>query len=282
MSLLHATVQQLLKAPKFPGRDYLIEKLPKCFLRPAKGQVVLKTRFGFKIKLDPSFDKNIENVIYERGVYEQGTTEYIRQTLKTGDCFVDVGANIGYLALVAAAKTGKSGKVFAFEPVKSTFDILHQNKVLNEFEQLETFQFALGNKTEKLIIYPEKENRGGASIVNQRSEKGEEIEVKRLDDMQLDTKVNMLKIDVEGFEWEVLKGAERTIKKDRPILILEYSQERENLGSNTEMLNWLRQTIGGYHIYRFSKGKERKSKLMLCISKTVGFPQHDNIICVPK
>jgi FkbM family methyltransferase len=278
--LLHRSIQQLLKSPKFPGRDYLIEKLPNWFLKSASGEVVVKTHFGFSIHLDPSFDKNIENVIYERGVYEQGTTEYIRQTLKAGNCFVDVGANIGYLSLVAAATVGPEGTVLAFEPVESTFNILEKNKALNSFQHIQLHQFALGNSTESLTIYPEKENRGGASITNKRSEQGEEIDVKRLDDLKIGSSIDMLKVDVEGFEWEVLKGAAKTIEKDRPILIVEYSMDRNNSGSSADMLNWL-QTEFGYTAYRFLKGKERRSKLAPCVSKTVGLPEHDNIICLP-
>lgn len=280
MSLLHGCIQGLLKSRKFPGRDYLIENLPKWFLKPASGEVTVKTRFGFSIHLDPTFDKNIENVIYQRGVYEQGTTEYIRETLKPGDCFVDVGANIGYLSLVAAAAVTNTGEVHAFEPVASTFKLLDRNKALNNFDQLFTYGFALGNSTENVTIYPEEENRGGASIIEKRSSNGQDIQVKRLDDLVLSKKINMLKVDVEGFEWEVLKGAEQTIKKDLPILIVEYSLGLENKFSSHEMLKWLQSNFS-YKAYRFTKGKERKSKLAPCISKTVGLPEHDNIICLP-
>lgn len=281
MSLLHTTIQKLLKAPKFPGRDYLIEKLPKWFLKPAKGPVTVKTRFGFAIQLDPVFDKNIENIIYERGVYEQGTTEYIRETLKGGGCFVDVGANIGYLSMVAASKVGETGCVHSFEPVSSTYEILNKNKDLNAFSQMNTHNFALGNSSEKLIIYSEKENRGGASITNKRSSKGEEIDVKRLDDLGIKERIDLIKVDVEGFEWEVLKGAAEKIREDKPIIIVEYSNDRESSGSSLDMLKWL-QNEYNYRPYRFLKGKERKSKLVPCISKTVGLPEHDNIVCLPE
>ncbi len=86
MSFLHATVQVLLKSPKFIGRDYLIEKLPKWILRSVHEEVHVKTRFGFDILVDPSYDKNIEQIIYERGVYEQATTEFVptMEKQKTG------------------------------------------------------------------------------------------------------------------------------------------------------------------------------------------------------
>ena len=181
---------------------------------------------------------------------------------------------------MAAAKVKFSGSVHSFEPVQSTFEILKKNKKINQCEQIHIHPFALGNTTESATIYPEKENRGGASISNKRSETGEEIQVKRLDDLQIAKKVNLLKVDVEGFEWEVLKGAADTIRKDKPIIIVEYSRERNNEGNSSEMLRWL-QSEFNYKAYRFIKGKERKSKLAPCISKTVGLPEHDNIVCLP-
>lgn len=281
MSFTHKTVQFLLRSRKFPGRDYLIEKIPSWLIKPTQGTTVVNTNFGFQIKIDPSFDANIENVIYQRGVYEYGTIDFIQHSLRVGDVFVDVGANIGFLSLAAAAKVGKSGKVFAFEPMPSTHQLLEENKNLNAFEQLVVVPKALGNEIKKATIYSEHQNRGGASIVNQRSEKGVEIEVTRLDEFDFGSKINMLKIDVEGYEWEVLKGAVNTLKRDKPILILEYSEGRENIGNSNEMIQWLKE-LNIYSIYRLSQGKERPSRLLPIISKTVGLPQHDNIFCLPK
>jgi FkbM family methyltransferase len=278
MSLTHKIIQTLLSAPKFSGRDYLIEKLPNWFIKPAKGKVVLSTIFGFKINLDPVFDKNIENVIYERGVYEQGTVSVLQDFLQVGDTFVDVGANIGWLSLVGAKKAGVNGKVYAFEPVPTTFNILKSNKELNQFSQIELNQFALGNKEEVLTIYPEKENRGGASILNHQSGNGVKIEVKKLDNFNINSKINVIKIDVEGFELDVLKGALEAIKKDKPKLIIEHSIDRNNTAEQFEIYNWLLD-LGIYKIYKLKNGKERKSELIE-IKSNQDLPDHDNIFCI--
>jgi len=278
MSLIHKIIQKLLSAPKFLGRDFLIEKLPKWFIKPATGKVVVNTRFGFKINLDPVFDKNIENVIYERGVYEQGTVSVLQDFLKAGDTFVDVGANIGWLSLIGAQKATKNGKVYAFEPVPSTFDILKSNKEINNFTQITLKQFALGNKEENVTIYPEKENRGGASILNHQSENGVEIEVKTLDSLNLKTAINVIKIDVEGFELDVLKGGINSIKKDKPKLIIEHSIERNNTAEQYEIYNWILD-LGIYKIYKLKNGKERKSELIE-IKSEKDLPEHDNIFCI--
>lgn len=279
---LHRIIQLLLKSPKFWGRDFLIEKLPKWFLRKPKGTTVVKTHFGFKIELNPSIDLNIENVIYQRGVYEQATTEFIQEYLKKGSTFVDAGANIGYLSLVAASVVCEKGNVYAFEPVKSTFDLLQRNAELNQFTQIKCKQFGLGSQSEEVVIYSENQNRGGASIVNRRSEQKETIQICPLDAILSEEKVDLLKIDVEGYEFEVLKGAEQIIRKDHPAIIIEYSQQRNNAGANNEMIDWLSGVYEGYKFFRFEKGKERSSKLVNCKFKHIGFPEHDNIICLPK
>ena len=277
--MIHKTIQFLLSAPKFPGRDFLIERLPRWFIKPAQGRVLIETQFGFKIELDPGFDKNIENVIYERGVYEQGTVGALQDLLKPGECFVDVGANIGFLSLIGADLVGANGRVHAFEPFPDTFEILEKNKNVNGYEHLLTYDFGLGNLTEILKIYPEAENRGGASIVNQHSSTGVGIKIKRLDDLDFERQINLIKIDVEGFEFEVLKGAEATIRANKPKLIIEYSIDRENTVESYEIYEWLLE-LELYRIYKLKQGKERRSKLVE-IKSTGDLPVHDNIICLP-
>ena len=250
-------------------------------LKKPSGSTIIHTRFGFKIKIDPDFDENIEKVIYERGVYELGTVKLIQSLLKSGDLFIDVGANIGFLSMVGAVSVGKKGEVIAFEPVPSTYAILKENKSLNKMNNLQLNSFALGSKNENVLIYEETNNRGGASIAIKRSENdGIPVEVKRLDELILDRPVQLIKIDVEGLELEVLKGGEQLIRKDHPALIVEYSESRVEEGA-LDMFNWLKD-LGFYEFYKLKKGKERKSKLVKVISKTGGLPEHDNIICLPK
>ncbi|MFK8046763.1 MAG: FkbM family methyltransferase [Crocinitomicaceae bacterium] len=279
MSTIHKIIQSLLKAPKFIGRDFLIEQLPKWFIKPVEGKVILKTRYGFKIQLDPGFDKNIENVIFKRGVYEQGTVSALQSFLKEGDTFVDAGANIGFLSLVAAEKVGKFGAVHAFEPFPSTYEILEKNKNINNYVQIRAYPFALGNETGSKTIYTENENRGGASLVNHVSDSGTKIEIRKLDDVKIHTLIKVIKIDVEGYEFEVLKGAEKTIRENKPKLIIEYSVDRNNTIASKEMYAWLK-TLPNYKIYKLKYGKERESELMEILSEA-DLPAHDNIFCSP-
>ncbi|MBD3636203.1 MAG: FkbM family methyltransferase [Crocinitomicaceae bacterium] len=254
--------------------------MPKWFLKKPSKKVEIQTRFGFKIFVDPTFDANIEHVIYERGVYELGTVSLLTHYLKKGDLFIDVGANIGFLSLVGAAQVGEEGEVIAFEPVPSTYHLLVENKQLNNFNQLHPQPFALGSVNEHRTIFQENQNRGGASIVNKHSAEGIQIEVVALDEMIFDQHVKMIKVDVEGFELEVLKGGEQLIRKDWPILIVEHSTERENVGKPTELMEWL-SDLGNYEFYQLKRGKERKSGIIKINASMDNLPTHDNIICLP-
>ncbi len=138
---------------------------------------------------------------------------------------------------------GERDKVSAFEPVPSTYKLLHKHTELNGFKQVQTFYFALGNKNGIVQIYSENEKRGGASIINHQSSLGEKIEVKRLDDVLANQKIESIKFDIEGFEFEVLKGAENVIKNQRPVLIDEYSLERENTANKNEIFEWIQSFV---------------------------------------
>lgn len=279
MRFIHWIVQILLRSPKFPGRDFLIERLPKWFLKKARQQAVIHTRFGFKIYVEPKTDLNIENLIYERGVYEYGTVHFLQQQLKGGDGFVDVGANIGFLSMVAANCVGPNGFVHAFEPVSSTVTQLKKNVAINSAENITIYPFALGDDNGQKVIYLEDGNKGGASISNKHSEQFVTVDCKQLDTIITDEKIRMIKIDVEGFELEVLKGGLNLILRDRPILIVEVSMERENEGSAGQIFDWI-SGLECYRIYKLKKGKDRPSDLEV-IQRKDEIPAHDNIICMP-
>jgi FkbM family methyltransferase len=219
--------------------------------------------------------------IYERGVYEYGTLQFLKDNLKPGDHFVDVGANIGFMTLYAANCVGNNGAVDAFEPVATTARLLQRNIELNkEISCVIVHEFALGAESKRSMIYSETGNRGGASIIaNTDVHDGEEIEIRTLDEVVQDMQVDVIKIDVEGFELEVLKGAQQTIAHQRPILIVEYSLNRTNEGGDDGIHNFL-SALHNYKLYKLERGKERPSKLIEITSKAE-LPQHDNLFCIP-
>jgi FkbM family methyltransferase len=143
---------------------------------------------------------------------------------------IDAGANIGFLTLNLAQHC-YDGFVFAFEPDGKTFRTLKANIEQNGFKNIAAYQIALGARSEKMLLSKLEINNPGANrILPKNSIKQydtEWVDVTTLDEFtsQLPiARVDLLKIDVEGFEMFVLKGAEKIIQKWKPILFVELSE----------------------------------------------------------
>ena len=101
---------------------------------------------GLKINLIPG-DWPITDSIMETGKWEPRTTQFIKDNLKPGQIFVDVGANVGYYTLLASKIVGNSGKVYAFEPLELSWTVLSKNLGMNELKNVIVFFMALSNNS---------------------------------------------------------------------------------------------------------------------------------------
>lgn len=178
--------------------------------------------------------------------YEPYETQLILRQAKIGDTIVDVGANIGYYTVLLADKVGKNGKVYAFEPDKTNFEILVKNIKENNLENVVAINAAVGKKEGELKLHKSEENFGDHKLYedkptlpslnppSQNATDGhrnggkdylneELVKIIKLDDYLKDTKVDLIKIDTQGWEPEVIDGAKELIKKNKPIMFLEYS-----------------------------------------------------------
>jgi len=157
----------------------------------------------------------------------------LKTLLSGGDTFIDVGANMGSWSLPAAKLVGRSGCVLAFEPVPRMAEALRKSAWANRFEQVRVFGVALSNYTGEAEFSAENENSGGSRLGRMpddpgRSFSGHRVRVTTLDEVvgaENLKAVALIKIDVEGFEAEVLQGATRTLKELRPALYFETGQE---------------------------------------------------------
>lgn len=266
-----------------PGFRKLSLLLPKWLLPKVDkvGEHILKIPAGLKLWINPSKDQGVERSLFETGTYERGTLHFIETHLKSGQTFIDVGANIGLMSMTAKKVVGNTGQVWAFEANPRTFEIMEKNFGLNEMNSIHSFECGLGNTRETLTLYDNWSiNRGAASTVVQ-GENAEAIEIKILPFdavvMSQGIHIDMMKIDVEGMELAVLSGAEETIRKDKPILIVEFSEEREN-GSRKALYEKI-DSFGIYSFYKLKGGKERTSK-MVEIGSFSELPVDDNVFCV--
>lgn len=261
--------------------------LPQLLLpNPSKvGKHVLKTIHGVKLLIDPSKDKGVELSLFQTGTYEKGTIQLLEKYLDSGSSFLDIGANIGLMSVIASKLVGETGLVYAVEANPNTVSILQTNIELNRCNNIELLPVALSDSQGIALLFENWEvNRGGASLISQSSEeKGMEVKMERLDDLfNEDTSINLVKIDVEGFEPQVIRGGMFWFRKQLPIFIIEVSEKREKeVGPSPQEVMELVQTIGNYRFYKQKGTKERRGKLVE-ITTPKELPTHDNIICIPE
>ena len=147
------------------------------------------------------------------------TIKQANKFFKDGANILDIGANIGNNALYYAM-IRNANKIYAFEPIKDTFEILRKNIELNSLQdKIYPFNIALGLQDGKASIKNRPVgNCGGTEIKNDDSG---DLVVKNLDNIEINEKIDFVKIDVEGFEAQVLLGAREFLKKHKPIMVIE-------------------------------------------------------------
>jgi FkbM family methyltransferase len=146
----------------------------------------------------------------------------------------DVGANVGFLTL-NLARACQNGFVYAFEPDSQSFSTLNQNIQRNNFNNISIKQIALGDKPQKATLYKLYANNPGANRILFQAKQGnfenESVEVTTCD-LMMDKlsihRLDLLKIDVEGFELFVLQGGERLLQRFKPILFIELAEVNLN------------------------------------------------------
>lgn len=268
------------------GIRRLSVSLPKRILPDPKsvGKHVLKTIHGVQMIIDPSIDNGVELSLFETGTYEKGTIQLLEKYLQKGSAFLDIGANIGLMSVIASKQVGTNGIVYAVEANPKTVPILQANIDLNNCKNVEVIPIALSDTSGTAVLFENWEvNRGGASLISQsKEEQGLEVKMERLDDLfDENTPVQLVKIDVEGFEPQVIRGGMNWFRKQQPVFIIEVSEKREKeAGPSPAEVMELVQTIGEYSFYKQKGTKERRGKLVE-IKSTADLPNHDNIICVP-
>jgi len=148
---------------------------------------------------------------------EPATLGYIRDFLKPGMVFVDVGANVGFFTLAAASIVGPTGRVIAYEPTPTVGKRLEENVKLNRFANVTIRPVAVADKPGSLHFYESADDPEANSVFGSGAHS--EVPAVSLDSEQLG-KVDLLKIDAEGAEPLVLSGAKKLLAA-RPTLIIE-------------------------------------------------------------
>jgi FkbM family methyltransferase len=179
----------------------------------------------FKMRLDVR--EFVQCEIYHQR-YEPEETKVFLRFLEKGDVIFDLGANVGYYALLAASKVGNQGKVYSFEPSKDNYAKLLENVKLNHFSNIVLNQLAVSDQKGETFLYSNsRENDGMKSFVKHFFDHSrmQKVQITSLDDYVQENgiqRVDFIKCDIEGAEILAFKGGKQLLtSSEAPHLLFE-------------------------------------------------------------
>lgn len=175
-------------------------------------------------------------------------TVEVLKSLGPNPIYFDIGSNIGLFSTMVAKQFPKS-QVYAFDPDPVCYLALSETKIFNRLENLHLMPVGLGERTGLLEFYFDPLNHGGHSFDETNIQSGgkpirSSLYSFRLDELmeKVDSpKVDLMKVDVQGFEWQVLRGAQNTILKHRPVMLVECEHKYAVTAGDT-----IKQLFSGY------------------------------------
>lgn len=241
--------------------------------------ILWKTRLHIFVRMNISgikykyFRSNVSRILYELPKIHEGDVSEIRRFVKPGDTVVDVGANIGTIALPVAKQLGEFGKVYAIEAHPVTFSYMNQNIKINGLKNVVAFNLAIGEKN-GLVEFSDSE-LDDINVVSRTPSSSKEIATKiisvpmmKLDDFCKNIeKISVLKIDVEGYEKFILENAAETLKKTDVVYAEYYEPNTQKFGYRREEIKSILEANG------FICELSDISKHMLSVDNIIGIKE---------
>lgn len=227
------------------------------------GQAAVTTRIrGYKSRLTYDPGSYIGSYIYFRGVFEEQIAAAISKVVRPGMTFVDIGANIGQHTCIGAELVGADGRVIAIEPQASVREKLKANISANGYSNVTVVPYAIGRVAHSARLYHlYSSNDGAATLDPVEGAESEEVKVVPMQDVAEQfgiAKADVVKIDVEGAEYDVLCGAEAFFDKNPPAAMFiecmdEYLQRFGH--RSTDVIKWLHDR--NYRVMALIRGRWR-------------------------
>ena len=178
-----------------------------------------------------------------------------------GNIILDIGTNIGSTLLMFAQKVGSTGKVFGFEPDTDNYKACMSNIQLNDFKNIKVENIGLGDEKGEYNLIVDTETNRGMNRISHDAEQfnGSKIKVDTLASWHASSAIStidLIKIDVEGYEYKVLTGGIDLLKKFKPTLFIELDDNNlRAVGNNASELVELLQGLN-YKVFHSINGKE--------------------------
>jgi FkbM family methyltransferase len=217
------------------------------------------------VLIEANIDDYLGREYFLHGLRRQPSFQLSRMLIRPDDALVDVGANVGYWVLGAAARLGAGGHAHAFEPCRDVFQALQENVRLNGMKQISCHRLALTDHSGEVSFRPSPQNTGhGALSPSPADPTAIVVPATTLDafcERQGLVRIDLLKVDVEGAEESVFRGATSVLSRtDSPMLLFELGGGlAERYGSSAVRLKMF---LAGfdYLTYRFDGRHLRRVK----------------------
>ena len=251
-----------MRIPKID--KYIFKKINLVF-----NSKILKRRY---IKIDKGPIKGfrwvnlVELYRYSLGTHEEELTDKLVSLLKPSSVFYDIGANVGYYSIIAS-QIVEGGEVYAFEPIPASRTLMNEHIDINNISNVNVLSYGVSDEIKKVSFTNSSHLSANSYILEgDTPNDGDMLEVECISiDSGISEKgfkpPSIIKIDVEGAEFDVLKGAKETIKKYKPIIFLATHDSivegvtqscisfLENLGYDVSSTDDLKETSGQFDFY---------------------------------
>ena len=219
--LVRAYASWAARLPQLRGRGLILRAVDGLQRRGLAAPIVTGEE-GVRLELGTDY---VARSIFYGHDWEPEETNLLRSVTPVGGTFIDVGANIGYFTLLASRWVGPSGRVYAFEPVSVTYARLRRNLALNPTDNVTAVNEGASSSPGTAAIALE-DDAGHSHLLagEAKANRQETITLTTVDAFVASrglTRVDVLKIDVEGADFEVLRGAEATLRRFRPVVLME-------------------------------------------------------------
>ncbi len=245
MSLWRAALREtfrwyLRRFPLRDGKGYFYERLHTT-LAPGERFATARLVRGFCLELDLE-DPDQRRMYFYRDYDERAEADLVQNLLQAGEVFWDVGANIGFFTLLAATVLNHTGEVAAFEPGHQAYRRLERNLSLNPYKNISLHQVAVSDREGEAVLHLAADLADGrASLYASGPGEADQTLEQPCHTVSLDDygerlglrSPHFMKIDVEGAEPLVLRGARKILERDCPLLLVEMKETALSAGGSS-------------------------------------------------
>lgn len=252
----------------------------------------VRVRWVEGLQLDLVLGNDLSRCMYVGGSFEPNEFFFLRESLSKGNVFIDVGANEGFYTVYAARCVGPNGKVVAIEPSPREYTRLQRNVAINGLSNVILVKSALGARQGSAVLHVADSEHNGQNTLGDFGHAGItavehlEVEITTLDSLLENlalARVDVIKMDVEGSELEVLKGAVVTLQRHRPTLLIEVFDAalRSQGASGEQLLSLLNDYDYQFHAFSEATGLLQPLKRLDSASQNIVATHRSQIVSYP-